>query len=311
MISNYIDGNDDVETNDLMNSWDNGWVHINHTTKKSRAWLKQQEKVSDQAKVFLLASDTRPRLVIDDESLVMCLRGINLNSDESPEDMVSIRMWMDNGSLLTSCSRNNRPINDLKLRLQAANEPKKVQGVFIAIIEELAEDTSAFIDKLDENLDHEEDDLSNNSFEEFNSKMSQLRRQIATIKRHLSPQKQSLEQLYRSKITYLDEGFYDSLYIQLDKFTHILETLDLLKERALVLQEQFMAYTSHQQNSRLYFLSIISAIFLPLTFLTGLLGMNVGGLPGIGLKYGFWYVSGFCLIATLLMLLWFKRSRWF
>ena len=160
-------------------------------------------------------------------------------------------------------------------------------------------------------LDKEEDEIANSSFETFNPKMSHFRRQIATIRRYLSPQKESLEKLFRSKASYFDDVFYDQLYVQIDKFTHLLETLDLMRERVLVLQEQFMAYISHQQNSRLYLLAIVSAIFLPLTFLSGLLGMNVGGLPGIGSSYAFWFVSGFCLIVTVTLLLWFKRSHWF
>lgn len=96
-----------------------------------------------------------------------------------------------------------------------------------------------------------------------------------------------------------------------DKFMQLIENLDLMRERALMLQEHFMANISHQQNSRLYVLAIISAIFLPLTFLSGLFGMNVAGMPGLEDTQAFWYIIIFSVSLTVVLLIWFKKSRWF
>jgi len=171
------------------------------------------------------------------------------------------------------------------------------------LIEQLALITDEFVDTLDNFLDSEEDTIAHNTFEQFNPKMSKLRRQIATIKRYLSPQKEALDKLYRSKIQQFDEGFYEDLYLQIDKFIFILENLELLRERALVLQEQFNAYISQQQNSRLYLLAIVSVIFLPLSFLSGLFGMNVGGMPGLETASAFWLVLGFCFTVTAILMI--------
>ena len=307
----YLDGAGGVLQKEEENSEKPSWIHINYTSKTTRTWLKKQVQISNQAKLFLLAQDTRPRLIIEDDSLIMCLRGINLNKGEEPEDMISIRIWMNENTILTSCNRDSQSVSNIQNKLKIGQGPKTPAKLLLSMIDELAVLTDDFIDKLETLLDKEEDEIANSTFESFNPKMSQFRRQIATIRRYLSPQKESLDKLYRSKFIFFDETFLDHLYVQIDKFTNLLETLDLMRERALVLQEQFMAYISHQQNSRLYLLAIISAIFLPLTFLSGLLGMNVGGLPGIESSYAFWGVTGFCLVVTVTLLFWFKRSRWF
>ena len=307
----YLDGVGGVLKKEDEMSENLSWIHFNYTSKTTRTWLKEQAYISKQAKSFLLAPDTRPRLISEDDSIIMCLRGINLNKDEAPEDMISIRIWMNGKTILTSCNRESQSITNIQNKLKIGQGPITPAKLLLSMIDELAILTDDFIDKLETLLDKEEDEISNSSFETFNPKMSQFRRQIATIRRYLSPQKESLDKLYRSKLAFFDEVFHDQLYVQIDKFTNLLETLDLMRERALVLQEQFMAYISHQQNSRLYLLAIISAIFLPLTFLSGLLGMNVGGLPGIDSNYAFWGVTGFCFVVTVTLLLWFKRSRWF
>ncbi len=287
------------------------WHHFNYSSTQAKSWLKKQSNISTQARTILTAAETRPRLVVEDDSIIMCLRGINMNSDQSPEDMITIRLWINDNTVITSCGRGSRSIANLQAKLTAGEGPKTVPQLLNDLLEQLALLTDEFIDSLEAMLDKEEDMIAELSFDVVNPRMSQIRRQLATIKRYLAPQKEALEKLYRSKAVFLNEGFYDQLYVHIDKFIYILENLDLLRERALVLQEQFMAYISHQQNSRLYLLAIISAIFLPLTFLSGLLGMNVGGLPGVETESAFWVVSGFCLIVTVLLLLWFKKSKWF
>lgn len=305
-VQSFILNVDDKKNNQTIH-----WHHINYKSESAKDWLKKLSNVSNQAKKIVLAADTRPRLIVEDESIIMCLRGINLNVNHSPEDMISIRVWMNQNTMITSCNRQSQSILNIQNLLDKNNGPKSVSELLILLIEQLALLTDGFVDSLEDLLDNEEDLIADSTFELFNPKMSKIRRQIATIRRYLSPQKEALDKLYRSKLGFLVEGFYDNLYIQIDKFIHILENLELLKERALVLQEQFNAHISQQQNSRLYLLAIISAVFLPLTFLSGLLGMNVGGLPGMESKSAFWVVVIFCLIVTFVLLILFKKKKWY
>ena len=97
---------------------------------------------------------------------------------------------------------------------------------------------------------------------------------------------------------------------QLNRLTLGLEDLDLVRERALVAQEEFLGMLAHEQNTRMLLLSIVAAVFLPLSFLTGLFGMNVAGLPGLE------YPGSFILIVVLMLgvsglILWFlHRQKW-
>lgn len=287
------------------------WHHMHHTSAKAKTWLKKQSHISDQAKAILVATETRPRLIADDDAIIMCLRGINLNNNQAPEDMISIRLWINQDTIISSSGRQSRSLANIQKMMENGEGPRSISNWLNMLIEQLALLTDDFVNSLEDMLDVEEDNIAESSFETFNPKMSKIRRQVAAVKRFLSPQKEALDKLYRSKTQFLTENFYDLLYVQIDRFTHLLENLDLLRERVLVLQEQFMAYISHQQNARLYLLAIVSAIFLPLTFLSGLLGMNVGGLPGLESSSAFWVVAGFCGLVTVGLLVWFKKSKWF
>ena len=97
---------------------------------------------------------------------------------------------------------------------------------------------------------------------------------------------------------------------QLNRLTLGLEDLDLVRERALVAQEEFLGMLAHEQNSRMLVLSIVAAIFLPLPFLTGLMGMNVAGLPGTVSPWSFWIVVLLMLAAAGVIMMIFRIRKW-
>ena len=95
-----------------------------------------------------------------------------------------------------------------------------------------------------------------------------------------------------------------------DRLTRHLEDIDAVRERATVTHEELLSRASEQLNQRLYVLSILSAIFLPLTFFTGLLGINVGGIPGAENPQAFIIFIGILAIIIAFQIWLFKYKKW-
>jgi zinc transporter len=89
------------------------------------------------------------------------------------------------------------------------------------------------------------------------------------------------------------------------------EDLDAVRERAQIVKDELSNILSDRINKNMYILSVIAAIFLPLGFLTGLLGVNVGGIPASDNPYGFYIVSGFLMLLVIIQIFLFKKLRWF
>ena len=89
-----------------------------------------------------------------------------------------------------------------------------------------------------------------------------------------------------------------------------MEDLDLVREKAVVLQEELMNLTAQQQNDRMYVLSIVAVIFLPISFVTGLFGMNVAGLPGLETPSAFFYVAMAMTVMVVGALAYFRFKKW-
>jgi len=120
----------------------------------------------------------------------------------------------------------------------------------------------------------------------------------------------ALDRLYRNPGNLLSEAETNSLREEADRVTRYLEDLDLARERAVVLQEELMNELAQLQNTRMYVLSVVAAIFLPLTFVTGLLGMNVGGLPGLESPRGFLIALIVMIATSAVMLVYFRFRKW-
>jgi zinc transporter len=95
-----------------------------------------------------------------------------------------------------------------------------------------------------------------------------------------------------------------------DHLAQYIETLDSIRERAAVSQEELVNQIQEESNSRMYVLSIVSAIFLPLGFATGLLGINIGGIPGAENNNAFVIFIGMLLALTFGLLIFFRHKKW-
>lgn len=105
----------------------------------------------------------------------------------------------------------------------------------------------------------------------------------------------------------------DSLALvrEADRLTRYLEDLDLARQRVIVRQRgELLRQLARQQNARMYLLSVVAAMYLPLTFITGLLGMNVGGLPGLDNPRGFAVSATIMVIAAIVSLIYFRLRKW-
>ena len=89
-----------------------------------------------------------------------------------------------------------------------------------------------------------------------------------------------------------------------------MEELDSVRDRSVVLHEELASRLSDQINKRMYVLSLVATIFMPLSFLTGLLGVNLGGIPGADSRWGFLIFVGMILGVFAVQLLYLKKMKW-
>ncbi|MEL7185749.1 MAG: zinc transporter ZntB [Pseudomonadota bacterium] len=286
------------------------WVHIDVADPGACQWLERESGVPRDAVDILLAEETRPRSIVTEDGLVVVLRGVNTNPGDDPEDMVSVRVWIDANRVISTRRRRLLSVIDISEALATGTGPHSPGAFLAALIERLADRIGEFVETLEGRLDTAEEDIGNEGAESFRPRLSALRRQIAGVRRFLAPQRDALDRLNRQPVAFLDDADAHALRQEADRVTRYLEDLDLARERTVVLQEELLSLVAQQQNARMYVLSVVAAIFLPLTFVTGLLGMNVGGLPGVDSSSGFMVSVVVMVVAAAGLLGYFRWKRW-
>jgi len=286
------------------------WLHLDVAEHPPREWMQTILGLKPFVVEALNADETRPRSLEVGNNLLTVLRGVNMNPGDDPEDMVSVRLWIERDRIISTRRRKLLSVQDVKAHLERGTGPK-TSGDFLAqLIGRLADRIGDFVDAIEDRLSAIEEAESDDPVQVRRRSLADLRRQIAAVRRFVAPQRDALDRLYRNPGNVLSDAESNRLREEADRVTRYLEDLDLARERAVVLQEELMNELAQLQNTRMYVLSVVAAIFLPLTFVTGLLGMNVGGLPGIDSPRGFLIALIVMVATSALILIYFRFRKW-
>jgi zinc transporter len=267
------------------------WAHFNRqsATVKTDIATHINETIVDT----LLNESVRPHIdLLKKSALVLVLRGVNFNQGQNPEDMVSLRIYFDGQRLITV---TNRHMESIRLVYHETANPEfeyhNTHDVFFEIINQVLTRIEKYIATLVSEIERIEDDFDDDG-KITPHELNELRRKSSKLWRHLLPQQETLRKLSTATLAWLSDEeqhylnhFFNTMSIQI-------EELNLIKERCELISNQVNTVVNQRINKNLYIISIISAVFIPLTFVAGLFGINVGGIPGSENPNAFLY---FCL----------------
>jgi zinc transporter len=288
------------------------WVHLDLGHPDTKPWLDKAISYLDPFVVdALLADETRPRVAEIGDGALVILRGVNLNENADPEDMVSIRLWIDGERIISVQRRQLKAVFDLEERLKAGKGPKNAGDFINMLLARLSERMAGVLSELDEVTDDVEEKILEEPDAALREIIINIRKEAIVLRRYMAPQKDAIAQLRLCEFSWLEAGHKRHLQENYDHMLRFVEDLDAIRERAQIVKDELANIIADRLNRNLYVLSVIAAIFLPLGFLTGLLGINVGGIPGVDNPYAFLIFSGILIILVILQVLLFKKLKWF
>lgn len=288
------------------------WVHLDAGDPGTKSWLEKELDYLDPFVIkALLEEETRPRMTEVGDGALVVLRGVNLNKDSDPEDMVSVRLWIDESRIISVRMRRLRAILDIEAKLKNGRGPKNSADFITMLTTRLFERMEPTINKLHETIDELEQIIMDTPDLSIREDILSIRKKAIMFRRHMSPQREAIDRLRMSDLAWLDGKHVRQLQESYNHVTRYVEDLDSIRERAQIIKDELMSILSDKLNKNMYILSVIAAIFLPLGFLTGLLGINVGGIPGADDPEAFYTFCGILCVIVLLQVIIFKKLKWF
>jgi zinc transporter len=286
------------------------WAHVDYSAAAVQQWLEEESGIDPLIAEALTAEETRPRSFAAHDGLLVILRGVNEHPGADPEDMVALRVWVESGRAVSMRRRRVMAVRDVEESIASSSGPTGPADLIVQLADRLVLRMGAVLSELDETVDTVEETLLESQPAELRGELAQARRQSISLRRYLAPQRDALSRLQTERVSWMGEMDRAHLREITDRTTRYVEDLDSARDRAAVAHEELNARVAEQMNRRMYALSIIAGIFLPLSFLTGLLGINVGGIPGTDSPIAFSVVCALLVGVAGLQFWLFRSLRW-
>lgn len=251
------------------------WLHLDYSLPGSALWLNETPLLPDGIRNLLAGESARPWVTRLGEGTLITLRSINLNADSRPDQLVAVRVFITDTLIISTRRRKIAAINDVLTDLQEGNGPTDSGSWLVSVAEALTDQISEFIDDLLEQKIPARGTLA------------LIRKQLIVLRRYMTPQRDVFSRLSGERLAWMGDDDRRRMQEIAERLGRGLDDLDASVARTTVLADEITSHMTEALNRRTYSMSVLAMIFLPTTFLTGLFGVNLGGIPGGGSSMGF------------------------
>ncbi|WP_448211914.1 CorA family divalent cation transporter [Colwellia sp. MEBiC06753] len=281
------------------------WLHCDRSSSAFGPWLLEQG--FDRSIVeSVIANDTRPRFQqFNDNCFFLIVRGVNLNKGKQPDDMLTVRMLYTPERLITCNAQTARAVESVRENLRNGRGPLTLELLVIEILSQLNLRIEQFLEPIESFIDAQDrEQFDKQQIQEIND----MHNRLLKLNRFLKPQIHALQAINKAELPQFSQQQV-ALANQLDVLSRIVETIDFYISQIDVINAKISQINSELMNRNTYILSIIAGIFLPLGFLTGLFGINIGGMPGVENGDAFYWFCGILTVIGVLEFVIFRRLK--
>lgn len=179
-----------------------------------------------------------------------------------------------------------------------------------ALMDEITDNYFHVIESVQHVVDELEEQVFRGPSEEIRNLIHQINKEVVTIKRLILPTRDLVVKFIRSEHELLSESTQIFARDLLDHLNHLVEQIDSIKEHVVSLQNVYLTEVSNKLNNVMKVLTIVSVVFIPLTFVAGVYGMNFDHIPELRWEYGYLYFWSLIVIISVILLIIFRRIRW-
>jgi magnesium transporter len=284
-------------------------------------WVDFHEPTEDEAKLLadffhfhpLAIEDCleyvqRPKLDFYDRYLFIVLHAIEGNSLEAEE----VDLFVGQNFIVSFHKQSIHAVNEVWTRIQ--QEEDFQQGPFhvmYRIIDKLVDDYFPPIYHIEDVLNELEENTNDETIEEIIEKVFDIRSDLSKLRRTIVPMRDLLYRIIHSdRLQRMRERqlYFHDIYDHLLKLS---EMIEMNREITSDIRDSYLSLNSNRMNTIMMTLTVITTIFMPLTFIVGIYGMNFDYMPELHWKYGYFAVLGVMAFIALSMFFWFKRNGWF
>jgi len=300
---------------------------INYKETDSVTWinvdgLKYTDKIENIGKQYglhplvledIVNTTQRPKIDEYDDYLFVVLKMLYYDKDENII-IEQVSFVMGENYVITFQESEGDVFDSIRERLRLANgriRGLKSDYLMYALIDAVVDNYFSIIETLGNKIEDLETDLfAGNAKENINIDVQQLKREILKVRRAIFPLREIINRIEKGEHKLIHKRtitYYRDIY---DHLIQVSENIDIYREMIWSLMDMYMTTISNKMNEVMKVLTIMSSIFIPLTFLAGIYGMNFEYIPELKFRYGYFVLLGVMILLFIALLFYFKRKKW-
>lgn len=276
------------------------WLHFNLSNLAAEKWLRDNLALSDVFHESLKDGSRSTRVELDDEVLIAVINDVHYDFAFEPSDISTL--WLSVSARLVVSARLQplRSIDHLRDAVKKGISIQSSVALLVHLMHDQGDVLVSIVRQTTARVDTIEDQLLAGRLEAKRADLGSLRRLLVRLQRLLAPEPAALFRLLRLPPDWIREEDIEDLRQSTEEFNVAISDMTSLQERIKLLQEEIAGRVAEANNRSLFILTIVTVLPLPINIITGMLGMNVGGIPLAEHPMGFWIVVAFITAITLL-----------
>ncbi|MEQ8924231.1 MAG: magnesium/cobalt transporter CorA [Fulvivirga sp.] len=262
----------------------------------------------------ILNPDQRPKVEEYEEHLFFTLKTLNaLNTESIIYEQMSFVLGKN--YILSFQEKEGDLFEGMRNRLK--NDPnskarkKHADYLFYRFIDTIVDSYFLILENIAERIELLEDEVFVNPTKRTLQKIQQLKKELIFLRKSVYPVREAVSKISKGEYHFIKKEtiqYFNDVY---DHTIQVIETMETYRDLTTSLMDMYMTSVSNKMNEVMKVLTIIATIFIPLTFIAGIYGMNFEYMPELQWKYGYAGVWGLMLSTLIVMVIYFKRKKWF
>ena len=262
----------------------------------------------------ILNTDTRPKIEITDDYFFIVMKLVLFNAEQKILETEQVSFILGRSFLFSFSERTDEIFNPIKDRINSQLGKIRKRGsdyLLYALMDIVVDHYFLALEKVDERIESLDDEVINNPDRSQIESIYNLRNLLLIIRKSIWPLREIVNQIIKDESDLLDESIEPYLRDLYDHTIHITETIEQQREITNGLMEIYLSMMSNKMNEVMKVLTVIATIFIPLTFIVGIYGMNFKYMPELEWPWAYFTVWGVMIGIVGLMFYYFKKKNWF
>ena len=297
----------------LKNTKINSWIDV--------VGISDEAFIDNLGKIFGLNSlvledavntQQRPKIDEYDDYIFGVFKMLYLDENQ---EIVSehLALVLLDSSVLVFQELKDDVFNGVRERIKSKSGRIRSRGtdyLFFALLDAVVDNYFVVLEHINNKIEVLEDEVYDNPTPDVAHRIQDLKKEVLKVRRQIFPVKELIGRLVDTENALISKDTKLFLRDIQDHCIEINESLQIYREMSMSLMEMYMSNMSNKMNEVMKVLTIMASIFIPLTFIAGVYGMNFDNIPELHLKYGYPMVWGIMIVMFIAMVVYFKRKKW-